>query len=199
MAPGVKAVAAAAVLALAATASHAALPAPPFELSVTPGSVIEGEPVTIRIAPSVTPETGEARDIYLALATSEEAAFLTEQGAWSPRPVPYARIAAGHAPTIVRPWPKAWPPGDHTLAMLVVPPAADPLGRTAWIYRPVIAQLSVTPRASADAPPAVGALFILAAATLAAIGCVWWTVLGTPRDDAPANDPGTRTPRDARS
>jgi hypothetical protein len=180
VAPGVKALLAAVLLALAVSAAHAALPAPPFELSVTPGSVIEGEPVTIRIAPSGTLKNDEARDIYLALATSEEAAFLTEHGAWSPRPVPYARVTAGHIATIVRPWPKAWPPGDHTLALLVVPPSADPLGRTGWVYRPVIARLSVVPRVPAGAPPAVGALSLLAAATLAAIACVWWTVLGAP-------------------
>jgi len=159
----VKTLATAAILALAAAPASAALPAPPFDFSLSPAAVTEGAP--------------ETYDLYLALARTDEASFLTEDGAWSPSPVPYARAVGVNAPPIVRQWPQAWPPGEHAFALLVVPVSADPLARSAWRYRPVIRWLDVEPRASGDASPDYATVAILVVATLGAIAAVWWTVL----------------------
>jgi hypothetical protein len=164
-------------MALAATTATAALPAPPFDFSLSPSSVVEGEPVTIRITPrSAAPG---AHDLYVVHARSEEASFLDPNGAWAPRPVLYARVGDGPVAPIVRPWPKAWPPGEHALALVVVPVSGDPLARLGWRYRPVERRVTIAPRVSGDAPPDVMTMTVLAALTLAAIGAVWWTVLAS--------------------
>ena len=62
MASPVKTLATAAILALAAAPASAALPAPPFDFSLSPAAVTEGAPATVRIAP-VRPERGRARDL----------------------------------------------------------------------------------------------------------------------------------------
>lgn len=179
MASPVKTLVTAAILALAAAPASAALPAPPFDFSLSPAAVTEGAPATVRIAPVRAPSAGapETYDLYLALARTDEASFLTEDGAWSPSPVPYARAVGVNAPPIVRQWPRAWPPGEHAFALLVVPVSADPLARSAWRYRPVIRWLDVEPRASGDASPDYATVAILVVATLGAIAAVWWTVL----------------------
>ena len=178
-----KASAIAVLIIAVASVSHAALPAPPFDFTVTPSAVVEGNSVTIHIA-SRGPRQHhvEDHDLYLALAFSEEASFLTADGTWSPRPVPFARAPRAEALSLVRPWPKAWPPGDHALALLVVPASANPLARTKWCYRPVITWLSITPRA-ADVRPATSVLSALAGLTVIAVATVWWTVLGGRRPD----------------
>jgi hypothetical protein len=179
----VKAVVTAAVLAGAAAPASAALPAPPFDFGMSPGAVTEGAPVTIRIAPVHAAGAGvpEAYDLYLALARTDEASFLTEDGAWSPTPVPYARAVGVSAPPIVRQWPRAWPPGEHAFALVVVPVSGDPLARSAWRYRPVIRWVDVEPRVSDDAAPDYATLAILAVATLGAIAAVWWSTLASRR------------------
>jgi hypothetical protein len=166
-------------LALAPAPASAALPAPPFDFSLAPSTVDEGAPVTVRIAPVRSSSAGapETYDLYVALARTDEAAFLTEDGAWSPKPAPYARTVGVNAPPIVRQWPRAWPPGEHAVALLAVPVSADPLARSAWRYRPVIRWLDVEPRASDDAAPDYTTVAILAVATAGAIALVWWTVL----------------------
>jgi len=179
MASAMKALIPAALLALAAAPASAALPAPPFDFSLSPVSVTEGAPVTIRIAPVRAPGAGpsEVHDLYLALARTEEASFLNEVGAWSPSPVPYARAVGVDAPPIVRQWPQAWPPGEHAFALIVVPVSANPLARSAWRYRPVIRWVDVEPRATGDASPDFATVAMLAVATLGAIAAVWLTVL----------------------
>src|SRR5262249_50101692 len=97
------------------------------------------------------------------------ASFLDEVGAWSPRPVPYARAVGVDAPPIVRQWPQAWPPGEHAFALIVVPVSANPLTRSAWRYRPVIRWLDVEPRPTGDAGPDFGTVAMLAVATPGAI------------------------------
>jgi hypothetical protein len=179
----VTAVVTAAVLAVAAAPASAALPAPPFDFGMSPGAVTEGAPVTIRIAPVRAAGAGvpEAYDLYLALARTDEASFLTEDGAWSPTPVPYARAVGVSAPPIVHQWPRAWPPGEHAFALVVVPVSADPLARGAWRYRPVIRWVDVEPRVSGDAAPDYATLVVLAFATLGAIAAVWWSMLASRR------------------
>ncbi len=182
-----KALVLAALLGLAAAPASAALPEPPFDLSFSPASVTEGAPVTIRIAPARSRGAAGADpvDVYLALARTEEASFLTETGAWAPRPVPYAHAVTVDTPPIVRQWPQAWPPGEHAFALIVVPVSADPLARAAWRYRPVIRWLDIEPRASGDMPADYPTLALLAAATLGAIGAVWWAALASRRTFGP--------------
>src|SRR5207249_1351430 len=58
MASPVKTLATAAILALAAAPASAALPAPPFDFSLSPAAVTEGAPATVRIAPVRAPSAG---------------------------------------------------------------------------------------------------------------------------------------------
>ena len=73
----------------------------------------------------ITPRGDAAEfDVYLMWEGSEEAAFLTPQGAWSARPVAFRpRLPARGAP-ITFEWVPT-PPGDVPLALVVVPPGVD--------------------------------------------------------------------------
>jgi hypothetical protein len=162
------------LLALVATSVEAALPAPPFELTLSSTSLVEGEPVTVRVAPTSPGRSGERHDVYLLLASVEEAAFLTPEGTWAPHPVPYARgVSTGDAP-IVRRWPKAWPPGRYALGLVVVAPSADPLSRADWRYRPAITWFHIAPLVSGDTAPAFPTLALLGVAAAVAVALVWW-------------------------
>jgi hypothetical protein len=130
-----------AVLAIAGGA-EAALPAPPFELSVTPTAAAAGESVTVNVAPRGVGATGAVWDVYVLWLYSEPAAFLTPEGTWSPRPVPW-RARLGGREYASAPWRRVGPPADITLALVVVEPAADPLERFTWRFRPDLATLRV--------------------------------------------------------
>jgi hypothetical protein len=127
------------MLTLLAGVGEAALPAPPFTLSATPTRVAAGEAVQL----AITPRGGEGHwDLYVMWALVPEAAFLTSEGAWSPRPVPFAaRVPAAGPPLGLR-WVPA-PPGEMPLALLVVPTDTDPLARFDWVFQPVLVHVSV--------------------------------------------------------
>jgi hypothetical protein len=161
-------------LALAVTSAEAALPVPPFELTLSSTSLTEGDTVTVRVAPRPGATGGEPYDLYVLLASVEEAAFLTPEGAWAPRPVPYARALSVTAAPIVRPWPKVWPSGRFALGLVVVPPGVDPLARADWRYRPTITWFDVAPLRRAETPPAGTMPALLAVAAAAAFALVWW-------------------------
>ena len=167
----------AALLALGAAVAEAALPAPPFDLTLSPTSLIEGEPVTIRVTPTASTPDAARYDLYLLLASVEEAAFLTPEGTWAPTPVPYARSVSTVDPPIVRPWPHAWPPGRFAFGLVVVPPSGDPLGRDEWRYRPAITWFDVAPRASGTGTPVSTSLVVLGVAAAGAAALVWWATL----------------------
>ncbi len=135
-----------ATLVLTGAGAEAALPAPPFALDVSPPHIAAGEAALVRITP--TGGTGEF-DLYLMWALAPEAAFLTPEGVWSPRPVAFrAAVAATGAPITLR-WVPS-PPGEIPLALVVVSRDGDPMDRFAWEFRPVLAPLS----AQTPAPPA---------------------------------------------
>lgn len=158
---------------LGASGAEAALPAPPFALDVTPARVTAGAPVTLTLTPQSGPGTF---DVYLMWALSPEAAFLTPEGAWSSRPVPFrAGLAATGPPERVS-WVPA-PPGDIPLALVVVPVGADPLERFAWMFRPEIVQVRAQPP-HAGAAADLTVLAPLAAATL--LSCALVLLAGKP-------------------
>ncbi|MBI4635638.1 MAG: hypothetical protein HY727_04750 [Candidatus Rokubacteria bacterium] len=134
------------VLAPGTAVTAAALERPPFDFSVWPSRVREGEPVTIHL--SARGRTGAAAaqyDVYLVWATSERAAFLSPQGAWSPEPVPYrSRVSPGRTAPVTSPW-RAGPPGEISLTMVVVPASAHPLIRSNWAFQPVLQWITVRP------------------------------------------------------
>jgi hypothetical protein len=132
-------------LSMAPTSTYARLPAPPFDLQISPARVSEGGSATIQIAPATrSSATGARHDIYVLWAQAEEAAFLTPQGAWAPAPVALSRdTTVKDAPTLRVTWNGARPVMDIPLALLVVPTGTDPLDRAGWTYRPVIRWLSV--------------------------------------------------------
>ena len=143
---------------------EAALPAPPFTLDVSPSRGAPGQPVDLILTPRGGPG---AWDLYLMWAFSPEAAFLSPEGAWSPRPVAFrSRVPAAGSPIVMR-----WVvnrAGDIPLALVVVAPGDDPLARFGWVFRPQIAWLSA-PAPVNPVPLDVAALAPLAALTL--LGC----------------------------
>jgi hypothetical protein len=165
----------AALLALATASAEAALPAPPFDLTLSSTSLIEGQAVTVRVAARPGGTGGERYDLYLQMASSEEAAFLTPEGTWAPRPVPYARSVSATDPPLVRQWPKAWPPGQHALGLVVVPASGDPLSRPEWRYRPAITWLQIAPLRSDDAGSGAALLWLLGITAAMAVALVWWS------------------------
>jgi hypothetical protein len=173
------------LLALTATRVEATLPPPPFDLELSSTSLVEGQAVTIRVTARPGATGGQRYDLYLQLASSEEAAFLTPEGTWAPRPVPYARAASTRDAPIVRRWPRAWPPGRHALGLVVVPASVDPLARSEWRYRPALAWLRIAPPRPADAgPPAAVAAWLGVAAAMA-VALVWWAARRRPSAGGP--------------
>jgi hypothetical protein len=154
------------VLMAVAAAAEAALPSPPFTLDVIPSRVGAGQPVRMQITPRG--DAGEF-DVYLMWEGSEEAAFLTPQGAWSARPVAFRPRLPARGGTITFEWVPT-PPGDVPLALVVVPPGVDPLTRAAWTFRPLVTRVKVDLPAPPD--PAWTAFAPLAGATLLACGLV---------------------------
>ena len=162
---------------LAAAPADAALPPPPFELTLTPSSVDAGEAVAIDITPHAA--AGGPWDVYVTWVFAERAAFLRPDGAWVPDPVPLrARLAAGQRARAV--WTRAAPPADVTLALLAVPPGADPLDRGAWRHRPALARLRVAVPAEQRLPRPWTTLGALLAAAVAATALVWGRTLPRP-------------------
>jgi len=130
------------------TPAAAALPSPPFALYATPAQPSAGEAVTI----TVVPRGGTGRyDLYLMWATGVRAAFLTPDGRWSPRPIPWLVGASAASGVIAQRWGVPGPPGDVPLALVMVAPGADPLDRTQWQSRPALASLRVSRQASRPA------------------------------------------------
>jgi len=103
-------------------------------------------------------------------ALAPEAAFLTPDGVWSPRPVAFrAGVPAAGAPISLR-WAPG-PPGEIPLALVVAPRGGDPLARFAWTFRPLLAWISARTPARA-LPLDLLRLAPLAAVTLLSCGIV---------------------------
>ena len=150
------------------TPAVAALPSPPFALYATPAQPSAGEAVTI----TVVPRGGTGRyDLYLMWATGVRAAFLSPDGRWSPRPIPWLVGASAASGVIALRWGGPGPPGDVPgdvpLALVIVAPGGDPLDRTQWQSRPALASLRVSRQASRPAPDAAVITPLVAAAVLA--------------------------------
>jgi hypothetical protein len=163
----------AALVVLVAASAEAVLPAPPFDLALSSTSLTEGETITVRVVPRATGRADGPYDVYVLLASVEEGAFLTPEGAWAPRPVAYARGLSTTDPPIERRWPKAWPAGRNALALVVVPPGGDPLARAEWRYRPAIRWLRIASLRPRDAVPATTTLALLGGATAAVLLVAW--------------------------
>ena len=188
----------AAVVALLATVSgaEAALPAPPFELSVAPASIASGDDVAVTLRPRA--HASGRWDLYVVWLYTERAAFLAPDGAWRPQPVPFrARAAAGETATVT--WKNAGPGGEATLALLTVEPGGDPLERLDWRFRPSLATVRIAlPSAPRSWP--YGTLAALASATLGAVALVFrWARWPTPPRVVERTRPTSRRPLPADS
>ena len=161
-------------LVLVATCVEAALPAPPFDLGLSPTSLTEGDTATVRVTGRPGSTGSERYDVYLLLASVEQAAFLTPEGTWAPRPVPYTRDVSTTDPPLVRPWPKVWPAGEYALGLVVVPPSGEPLVRSEWRYRPAVTWFRIAPRPSEAAARTPATMGLVGLAAAAAIAVVWW-------------------------
>jgi hypothetical protein len=126
--------------------AHARLPAPPFDLTISPSRVeVEGSTSIVISSVAGAPGDGERYDLYVLWAYAEEAAFLVPTGGWSPQPVAVALGVSPHgfAPRAV-PWAGVRPVMDIPLALVVVQPGAHPLDRSRWIHRPVLSWVRVS-------------------------------------------------------
>jgi len=182
------------LLALASSA-EATLPAPPFELSVSPAAIISGDNVAVTLRPRA--HASGRWDLYVVWLYSERAAFLGPDGAWRPRPVPFrARAVAGEAATVT--WMNAGPGGEATLALLTVEPGGDPLERLDWRFRPSLASVRIAP---VPAPLTVpyGTVAALAVAAVAAVALVVWPRWPTPPTAAERTRSTSRRPLPADS
>jgi hypothetical protein len=118
--------------------------------------------------------------VYIVWLFTERAAFLGPDGAWAPQPVAFrARLGAGESARGV--WRHAGPPDDVTLALLAVPPGADPLDRGAWTSRPALARVRVEAPATARRPRPWMTVAALLVAAAAATAVVWGRDLFRPR------------------
>jgi hypothetical protein len=131
----------------------------------------------VRVTPRPGRSAGGPHDVYVLLASVEEAAFLTPEGGWAPRPVVYARALSTTDPPVVRQWPKAWPAGRNALALVAVPPGGDPLSRAEWQYRPAITWFRITSLRPREAVPEGTTLALLGAAAVA-VALVGWAGRG---------------------
>ena len=164
-------------LALAPTAGYAALPAPPFALAATPSWVDAGDAVAVDVMPRAI--GGGPWDAYIIWLYAERAAFLGPDGAWTPRPVAFrSRLAAGEMARGV--WARAGPPGDGTLALVLVRPGADPLDRAEWTHRPALASVHIAAPAVTRSSRSWPMLAGLLAAAVVATALVWGRDLSRP-------------------
>jgi hypothetical protein len=176
--PRAAATVAAVVLVLSASVAHAALPAPPFELGVTPATFVSGSDPSVTIRPRV----GAAGrwDLYVVWLYSERAVFLGADGAWRPRPTPF-RAGASAGETTTATWKNAGPAGEATLALLTVDPGGNPLERLDWRFRPSLATVKISAPPTPRALP-YDTLAVLLVASLAAVALVLrWPRSPTPR------------------
>ena len=162
------------LLALTATSAEAALSGPPFDLRLSSLALTEGGAVTVRVTPRPVARGDERYDVYLLLASVEEAAFLTPEGTWARRSVPDVRGLSTTDSPVVRQWSNVWPSGRYALAMVVVPPSGDPLDRAEWRYRPAIVWFQIAPLRRGETRPPLATVGGLGIATATAIALVWW-------------------------
>jgi hypothetical protein len=157
-----------AVIVSDAAITTAALRPPPLEFVLSPEIVEPGRPITIRIAAHASSEWlgSGPLDVYVMWATTDRAAFLTPNGAWSPTPVALRQgIQSGSAVTAIEWQPR--PPGELPLAMVAVPSGADPLRRSSWRFQPVLRSARVATPASGGPADRRTAAALLAAAMVA--------------------------------
>lgn len=161
-----------AAVVMSGSVTAAALHEPPIEFTLSPPTVDRGRTLTIRIAPMTHSDWASSGplDVYLMWATTDRAAFLRPDGAWSPTPVALRRGMEPGSPMIAMEW-NPNPPGEVPLAMVAVPTGADPLLRSSWRFRPVLRSVRVA------GPPVrlaidFGTAAALLAATVLAIGIV---------------------------
>jgi hypothetical protein len=163
--PRPAAVVVAVAIILVAAGAEAALPESPVTLTVSPSTLVAGQPAELTLVPR---SAGGPWDVYVVWLYSERAAFLGADGDWHPRPVPFrARLPAGGA--VTGRWRHAGPPGPATLALIVVQPGADPLDRLSWRWQPSLASVTIigpAPAAASGRAPAIVAVAGLVAVVI---------------------------------
>jgi hypothetical protein len=172
-----------AALASGGVAAQEKLAVPPLDLTVTPASLLESEPATIRIVriPGTPTGADEALDLHLVRYVGwRQVVFLTPDGEWTEKPTPFRR---GVRLASFTPVEATWPPwrgpvGSVNLALIVVRASDNPLARTSWLYQPVFRLMS---RRAAAEPALEGArrleAGVLGGATIAA--CVLVLLYGS--------------------
>ena len=168
-----------------------ALPRAPLDFTLSPSTVREGAPAVIRVQHRGERSREERRpvDLYIAsLLGWEGAEFLTPEGAWSDRPVPFRRAQSlsGLAP-IEAPWPWERKVGSLRLALIVVDATADPRRRSSWLFQPALVAVDLKASITGDLGRA-RAVAVLAMLGLVTLGAVL-LVLRCSQARAPLADP----------
>ena len=159
-------------------AAAARLDEPPLDFTVSPRLVTPDETIGIRVAPAPAARWQDTTplDVYVMWATTERAAFLGPDGAWSPIPVPVRRDMQPTTLPVTVEWRRPGPAGNVPLAMVAVPSGADPLLRSDWRYRPVLQLARVAAagrRSSVDVAVASSVLLATALAILVVAIMPW--------------------------
>lgn len=160
------------LLAASASAARASLAPPPLDFSVSPSTVTEGVPATVRIERLGRHGPGERFDVYLAFFIDwDDVVFMTPAGAWSARPVPYRQnLALAELAPVAAEWPHPAPVGSLIMGMFVVRAGMPPLVRANWLSQPVIKMVRVKalgdPRRDPEAILVLGSLGVLTLAAL---------------------------------
>ena len=147
----IAALAACVATSLAIATVEAALPSPPFAMSVGVSPDGAGNRVTVRVEPRPAPATPEAFDLYVVqLQGFQQALFLTTSGTWSPTPVSVRRglSASSFTPIAV-----GWTDGRFgSMHVMVIGArtATDPLVRSNWIFRPILRNVHLRARLADD-------------------------------------------------
>jgi hypothetical protein len=169
---------------------EASLPPPPFAVAMDIAPDGAGNRVTVRVEarPALArAEAPDAFDLYVVqLQGFQGAVFLTPSGTWSPTPVSVQQglLASGFAPVAA-----GWTDGRFgSMHVMVIGarPAADPLVRSSWLFRPILRNVTLRAR-QADDPQRGEALLVtglLGGSSAIAVGIVLW--LARRRPDAHA-------------
>lgn len=150
---------------------EAALPSPPFTMSVDVSPDGAGNRVTVRVEPRPGPAAPDTFDLYVVqLQGFQQALFLTTAGAWSPTPVSVQRglSASSFAPIAV-----GWTDGRFgSMHVMVIGArtATDPLVRSNWISRPILRNMHLRARLADDPQRSEAILVMSLLGGLSAVG-----------------------------
>jgi hypothetical protein len=158
---------------------RARLPGAPFELEVTPASVVEGGSFTLALVPTGAGEPGAGPvDLYVSFVrdASRVGGYLDPSGRWTADRVRYQRLDPAQPAPVVITFRGVRPFGQYSFRAQFVRPETSP-SRKHYVFAPLVVAVGISP---APAPGDRNALVLGALGILSAGAVVLVTLL--PRD-----------------